>query len=330
MSAPFEAGAAAPKIKPGIRGHIQIARFDHWVKNVFVLPGILVALSVVGPVDWPQLLLRTIVGLVAVGLIASSNYIINEVLDAPFDRSHPIKRMRPVPSGQVSVPLAYVQWLAFMGAGMALSFWISNWFAATMAALWIMGLVYNIPPIRSKDKPYLDVVSESVNNPIRMLAGWYIVLSRVPPPASLLVCYWMIGCYFMAIKRFAEYKEIGDAVRATAYRRSFAFYNERRLLVSIMFYASFAMLAFGAFIVRYRLELALAFPLVALVMAVYLNLAFDPHSAAQNPEHLYRQPALMGAVVVCAAAMVVLLFVNVPAIYQIFTPLNSGVPPSLK
>ena len=43
-------------------------------------------------------------------------------------------------------------------------------FTLTVLALWVMGCVYNIPPVRSKDLPYLDVLSEAINNPIRMLA----------------------------------------------------------------------------------------------------------------------------------------------------------------
>ena len=46
----------------------------------------------------------------------------------------------------------------------------------------------------------------------------------------------MVGCYFMAIKRYAEYREIGDPARAAAYRKSFAYYTPERLLVSIIFY----------------------------------------------------------------------------------------------
>ena len=87
-----------------------------------------------------------------------------------------------------------------------------------------------------------------------------------------------------------------------------------------MFYASDAMLFFGAFIMRYRIELILAFPLVALVMALYLLLAFKPDSAAQRPEGLYREPWLMAAVVACAAVMIVLLFVNLPVLHRIFAP----------
>jgi hypothetical protein len=189
-----------------------------------------------------------------------------------------------------------------------------------------MGVVYNIPPIRSKDRCYVDVVSESVNNPLRMLAGWYMVRTVAPPPSSLLVSYWMVGCYFMAIKRFAEYREIGDAAVSAAYRKSFSFYTERRLLVSITFYASFAMLAFGAFVMRYRLEFVLAFPLIALVMAIYLDLAFNDNSAAQHPEKLYREPVLMAAVVSCSVLLVVLTFVDIPWLGDLFTPMNSGFP----
>src|SRR5207302_8048699 len=136
-----------------------------------------------------------------------------------------------------------------------------------MGILWVMGCVYNIPPLRRKDVPYVDVLSESINNPLRFLAGWYITSTKALPPASLLISYWMIGCYFMAIKRFAEYREIDDAARSKSYRKSFVFYDERRLLVSIVFYGSQAMLFFGAFIMRYRLALILSFPLVSLVMA---------------------------------------------------------------
>ena len=80
------------------------------------------------------------------------------------------------------------------------------------------------------------------------------------------------------------------------------------------------MLFLGAFIMRYRLELILTFPLVALVMAIYLALAFKPESAVVNPEGLYREPSLMVAVVACSVAMAALTFVDVPVLATIFTP----------
>jgi hypothetical protein len=87
-----------------------------------------------------------------------------------------------------------------------------------------------------------------------------------------------------------------------------------------MFYGSTAMLFFGAFIMRYRLELIATFPLVAWIMSIYLSLSFKKNSAVQQPEKLYREPLLMAAVFACTVLMAVLLFVDVPLLYRVFAP----------
>lgn len=303
-----------------LRAHVEIARPDYWFKNVFVIPGIVIALGTVTGVDARDLAIRILVGLAATCLIASSNYTLNEVLDAPSDLHHPVKRNRAVPSGRVRPAAAYAQWLVLFAAGMGLALTITIPFALSLLALWIMAVVYNVPPMRAKDQPYLDVLTEAINNPLRMLAGWFIVTSATIAPASLLLSYWMIGCYFMALKRYAELASMGDRSVAGAYRRSFAYYTPQNLIVSIMFYAAAAMLFFGAFIMRYRLELILSFPLVALVMAMYLRVALKPNSAAQNPERLYRERGLMTAVVATTIAMVVLLSVDLPVMHRLVRP----------
>ena len=313
--------AHAVKVAPapgGFRDYIGIARVDHWVKNVFVLPGTAAALFVDPSTRASWSWTAFGIAMLAVCLVSSSNYVLNEILDAPFDRMHPTKHTRPVAAGRVNLPLAYAEWLLLMAAGIFLGLLISKLFAGILLVLWIMGCLYNIPPIRTKDLPCIDVLSEAVNNPLRMLAGWYLTHTAILPPVTLLLSYWMAGCYFMAIKRFAEFRDIADHGRSARYRKSFAWYNERRLLITIMFYASHAMLFFGAFIMRYRVELILSFPFVAVVMAIYLLLAFRPDSAVQRPEGLYREPLLMTAVALCAAVMITLLFVDVPLLHAVF------------
>jgi len=296
-------------------------RLDHSIKNIFVVPGIVVPLSVLHTSWMSGSLARSVlIGFLATSLVACSNYVLNELLDAPFDRLHPKKQSRPAAMGLINTPLAYLQWILMMVAGMALAWSISRPFAYTAAALWIMGCLYNIRPFRTKDRVYLDVLSESVNNPLRMLLGWYMVTSSLVPPASLLLCYWMGGCFLMALKRFSEYREIGDPILAGAYRKSFQSYTEVSLLTSVTFYASAAMLFFGAFIMRYRIELILVFPLIALLMSTYFALAFQPNSAVQNPEKLYREPRLMIEAGLASASMIGLLFINIPILGQIFAP----------
>jgi decaprenyl-phosphate phosphoribosyltransferase len=311
-----------------LRAHVAIARLDHLTKNVFVLPGVAIPLTIHPELATAALIPKFVYGMIAICLVACSNYVINEVLDAPSDRFHPTKHTRPVASGLVDVRLAYGQWLLMLLAGIGLGMLVSRPFVATLAGLCIMGCVYNFPPVRTKDLPYLDVLSEAVNNPLRMLLGWYIVAPDLIAPVSLLISYWMVGCYFMALKRVSEFRDINDHGRAAAYRKSFAYYSEPSLMVSVLFYAAAAMLFFGAFIIRYRLELVLSFPLVALVMAIYLKLSYQPGSAVQNPEKLHRSPQLMAAVILCSVTMLILLWVDIPLLHQIFAPTLPTVAPS--
>jgi decaprenyl-phosphate phosphoribosyltransferase len=316
----MSAGIPAPRVTfaQRIKAHIKIARLDHSIKQLFILPGIIVAMMIRRTTPDESLAIRIITGLISATLIACSNYVINEILDAPYDRLHPIKKNRPAACGLVHVGWGYVQWILMMVVGIALARTISLGFVLSAIALWVMGCIYNIPPVRSKDLPYVDVLSESINNPLRFCLGWYIVATNTPPPLSLLVSYWMLGAYFMALKRFSEYRQIGDHVTAVGYRRSFRYYRDESLLSSVAFYASASMLFFGAFIMRYRMELILSFPLIAWLMAVYFALSFRHESAVQNPEKLYREPSLMVPLALCIAVLVLLSFVNIPQLGAMF------------
>ena len=92
--------------RPTLSGHIQIMRIDHWFKNVFVLPGVIVGLSLDPVLATWDLVPRFFLGMLSICLMASSNYVINELLDAPYDRLHPTKWKRPVPRSAWPMPRA--------------------------------------------------------------------------------------------------------------------------------------------------------------------------------------------------------------------------------
>jgi decaprenyl-phosphate phosphoribosyltransferase len=306
--------------------YIEIARPDYWFKNVFMALGVLLALFYYPGLLQLVAVVPVLLAVVATCLIASSNYCINEILDAPTDREHPTKRDRPVASGRISVPLAYTEWLVLAAVGLSIAATV-NWpFFLSGVFLLVMGMIYNIPPVRAKELPYIDVLAESVNNPIRLLLGWFAVASAELPPVSLLIAYWMVGAFFMASKRFAEYRSIGHAGTAAAYRNSFRYYDEQKLLVSMFFYTTCFALFLGVFIIRYHLELILIVPLVAGFMSYYLHIAFKEDSAAQSPERLYREKGLMVFLVVCVAAFTALMFVEIPVLYKVFNVPQSNVP----
>lgn len=295
-----------------LRDYVRIARPDHWIKNLFILPGTLAAAAMLhrglSCVDCARLA----VALASTCLVASANYVINEWLDAKFDRFHPTKKNRPVVVASLRRGLVWAEWAALAAAGLALSLCVGRLFFASATWLFVMGLAYNVEPVRTKDVPYLDVLSESVNNMIRLLMGWFVVTDSSLPPCSLVLGYWMAGAFLMATKRFAEYRMIGDPERAGLYRRSFRLYTESSLLVSSVVYALFSSFLLGAFLVKYRIELLVAMPFMFALFGKYLAIAYKPDSAAQKPEKLYREKGLMVLTALFAASILVGGLVKMP------------------
>ena len=298
--------------------YVRMARIDHWFKNVFMLLGVAFAFFYLPELFAWSALAPVGIALLATCLIASSNYVLNETLDGARDAVHPLKRFRPMPSGMVRRPIAYFEWLAFGAAGLALAPIVSWPLALSALALWVTGVVYNVPPVRSKEWPYIDVLSESLNNPIRLLLGWFALVEDRFPPLSLLLAYWMAGAFFMGAKRLAEYRLLGTPVIAAAYRSSFRFYTEERLLLSVFFYATTCALFTGVFIVRYHVELILSVPVMSALLAYYLKISLQPNSPAQTPERLYRERKFVLATAFATATFVTLLFVRIPVLYDYF------------
>jgi 4-hydroxybenzoate polyprenyltransferase len=307
--------------------YVAIARPDHWCKNAFMVLGVLLAYFYYPQAFGWATATRILWAVAATCLIASSNYVLNEILDAPTDRNHPVKRHRPIPSGRIWLPAAYAEWIVLGVVGLAMAWALNRPFFYAALFLLVMGVVYNVRPIRSKDLPYVDVLSESINNPIRLLLGWFTVTAAEVPPVSLLIAYWMLGAFFMATKRFSEYRSIGDPVAAGAYRNSFRHYDERGLLVSMFFYTTCFALFLGIFIIRYHLELILSFPLIAGFVCYYLMIAFKENSATQNPERLYRERGLMIYLTICLAAFIILMFVHIKVLYTWFNVQSASITP---
>jgi hypothetical protein len=206
----------------------------------------------------------------------------------------------------------------------AASLWIAWTVAPAMfvidAVLLVMGGLYNVPPIRTKDRPYLDVLSESVNNPLRFLIGWFAIDSTQFPPSSILLSYWMGGAFLMAVKRYSEYRRIGDPVQAGLYRRSFVHYTEATLHLSALFYAVTSSFFLGVFLIKYRIEFLLTFPFFALLFTWYMAIGLRAESAAQAPEKLYREGRFLAFVAFLVVLVGVLFFVDLPFMRVLMAP----------
>jgi 4-hydroxybenzoate polyprenyltransferase len=283
--------------------YVKVLRPDHWLKNVFILFGHAVAVALLPaevPASWFEVGRLVVLSLIPACLVASANYIINEILDAPFDRVHPTKRLRPVPSGRVRIPVLWAIMVVITLVAFGLAFWWFNLgYVVALGLLLASGFVYNVPPVRLKDRAFLDVIAESFNNPIRLWLGWYaLVPANTFPPLSIVMAWWFFGALLMAGKRYAEFRFIGDAERSGRYRKSFRVYTEQSLILSMVTYANFFCFCMGIAIAVYRKNLVFVFPLVVVAIVVYLHRAMSEEEAKLEPEHLLKSPPVLICTVV--------------------------------
>jgi decaprenyl-phosphate phosphoribosyltransferase len=319
--------AEAGKAIAGFKEYFAMTRPDYWLKNIFIIPGLLFALAIYKAPITGTLLSNVLAGLVSSVLLVSANYILNEYLDAAFDKYHPLKNVRTAVVCTVNPYIVFSVYSVLASAGLLIGYYVSGKFFMAAAFLLFMGVVYNVRPIRSKERVYVDVLTESINNPVRFALGWFMVplgsghyldnrwdleFFDSLPPLSIIIAYWMAGAFLMATKRFAEYRLIGNPELAGLYRRSFKYYTENSLLISMFFYAISCAFFLGIFLIKNRIEMLISFPFFALLFAWYLKIGLLKNSPVQGKEKLWTMKGFMIYLFIFSAFVCLLMFVDIP------------------
>ncbi len=296
--------------------YLKICRIDHWLKNIFIVFGHAVALVLYYGLEPPgDFVPNALLSLLPVCLVASAYYILNEILDAPFDALHPTKKLRGIPAGKVKVPVLWGIMVGLLVAGFGLAWWLfpNHLYFACLAVLMCFALLYNVPPVRLKDKAFLDVISESINNPLRLLLGWYAVIpadESAAPPLSIIMAWWLFGALLMTGKRYSEFRFIGDDSLSGKYRKSFRVYNEGRLIMAMICYACMFCFCTGIAMAVYEplRNLVIVFPMIMLAILAYFRHAMKEESARLEPEQLLRNPWIISTTALTAALALWLLY----------------------
>ena len=175
---------------------LKTMRLKQWPKNGFLFAALIFdrQLTVL-----PSFL-HTLSGFILFCLLSSAVYIINDVMDIEADRNHPTKRLRPIPSGKLSISAARAAVMVILLVVLPLAFLLSPLFALFALTYFLLNLAYSV---KIKHLPILDVFALASFYVLRVAAG--VVLIEVARFSPWLYVFTTFLSLFLGVgKRRAE------------------------------------------------------------------------------------------------------------------------------
>jgi 4-hydroxybenzoate polyprenyltransferase len=192
--------SAAAQPRPVARAALVALRPRQWTKNLLLFAGLLFAGKLGETSLWPE----ACIAFVAYCAASSAAYLANDVRDADHDRDHPVKQLRPVASGEVSVRIALVLAGLLTASALGLAAYLGLGSLAFMAGFLTLQAAYTAG---LKHVVLIDVLAIAALFVIRAGAGAEAVDVRISP--WLLICTGMLALFLALAKRRAELVLVG-------------------------------------------------------------------------------------------------------------------------
>ncbi len=261
--------------------YLRLARPKQWTKNGFVLAGLVFS----GSAFEVSSVVAAMLAFVAFCLLSGAVYAINDVLDVEEDRKHPLKRFRPVASGEISARAAIVYSVLLAAAGLATCFSVN--LGVGFVGLTYLGLQALYSPIL-KHMAILDVMGISAGFVIRALAGVMAVGSPISP--WLIVCTGLLTLFLGFSKRRHELATLGEG--ASIHRKNLSDYSVPMLdeMMNIMISATIIAYALYTFTVYERdAEMFMMGSIPFVVYGVFRYMLLVHRDGGGNPDTLLLQ-----------------------------------------
>jgi len=215
---------------------LKSARPHQWVKNLFVAAPLVFARRI----DEGTALLHTGIAVGGFCLISSAVYLLNDLVDVDKDRQHPLKRLRPIASGALSVHAAKVAALVLALVGLSLTLSLGVLPAAIAGAYMVQNLAYSL---WLKHIPFVDVAIIAAGFLLRVLAG----AAAIPVEASfwVLTCTLLLASFLGFGKRAHELRTSGT--RGGDQRKVLDRYNPNVLRFLVYLLAILTIVAYAGY-----------------------------------------------------------------------------------
>lgn len=277
-----------------LRGLVRTMRLKQWTKNGFVFIPILfdrqLSLSNPGP------FLRVLAAFALFCLMSSAVYVLNDIVDVEKDKQHPKKKLRPIPSGQLPIPVAVVAAVALpiLSIGGALLYSVP--LALVLIVYYAKDLAYSF---YLKNVVIVDVLVLASGFILRVLAGAVVITVTAFSP-WLYVCVGMLALFLVVGKRRQELMLLAE--NATAHRATYREYNMPLLDEMLRMVTTASIMAYTLYTIEARTNLGgqammLTIPLAVFGIFRYLYLIHVKGEGGAPDEVLLRDRPLLMAVV---------------------------------
>ncbi|MFT4739233.1 MAG: decaprenyl-phosphate phosphoribosyltransferase [Sediminicola sp.] len=170
----------------------HLIRPHHWIKNFFLFLPIFFA----GGIFKNDKLWDTGMGFILFSFTASAIYVLNDIKDVKTDRLHPTKKGRPIASGKVPIPLAYVLFAILLSGSVFGSYMLDHTFLYCIIAYLIINIAYTYG---LKHVAILDLFLVSSGFLLRVIGGGFI--SEVPVSHWLIIMVLLLSLFLVLAKR---------------------------------------------------------------------------------------------------------------------------------
>jgi 4-hydroxybenzoate polyprenyltransferase len=244
---------------------VSLLRTTQWLKNLMLFfPPFLG-----GSLFQEGLAAAGLLPFVVICIASGASYIVNDIADRDRDREHPVKKLRPLPSGSISILQALMLAGILLLSSVVLAWSISGTFFLLLAGYLTISVTYSFA---FKRYPVIDLFCISSGFLLRLLAGgeaFGVVVSE-----WLFLSVFLLALFLSTGKRYSEKKNLGE--RAGAHRTSLLSYPDGFLDGAMFMTGATVLVTYTMYVVsRHSLILLYTVPLCCFGLLRYLLRVFS-------------------------------------------------------
>jgi 4-hydroxybenzoate polyprenyltransferase len=214
----------------------KAARPKQWIKNGLILAPLFFSGNIVSLDKVVSALLAAL----AFCLASSAIYLVNDSIDRPSDRLHPLKCQRPIAAGSLSIAVAGRSASVLAGVAFLIAYWINLETGSLILLYALTSLIYCLI---LKRIVFLDVITLSLGFVLRAMTGASAISVTVSP--WLFACTFCLAIFLALCKRLYEFKNLGE--NAAVHRDVLATYSLASLTWGIRLTAGLTLLSYAGY-----------------------------------------------------------------------------------